>query len=285
VEKILTLSALIDAGKATDKTRLVVPGEYKSGDYFIHDWFAHGPIKLTLAGVIAQSSNIGTVLASNKFKSGQLRDYLVKFGLGQRTNVGVDGESAGLLPSKAAWNAADEDRIDFGQSVSVNALQMTAAINTIANKGVRIDPSIVLGKATTNTGLQVGTDTVTRHRVVSTKAAKQMSLMMERVVDPKVGLAPAAQVPGYRVAGKTGTAQRVNSKCGCYDGTFTVSFAGFAPADNPRFTVYVAVQNPRNGGGGGSVGGPVFSKIMSFALQRYGVPPTNTPASKLPTTW
>ena len=80
--------------------------------------------------------------------------------------------------------------------------------------------------------------------------------MMERVVDPEVAVAPGAAVPGYRVAGKTGTAQRVGAGCGCYDGTFTVSFAGFAPADDPEFTIYVVVQNPRNGGGGGSVGRP-----------------------------
>jgi cell division protein FtsI (penicillin-binding protein 3) len=104
-------------------------------------------------------------------------------------------------------------------------------------------------------------------------------------VDPDAGTAPSAQVPGYRVAGKTGTAQRVGPRCGCYDGTFTVSFAGFAPADNPRFTVYVVVQNPKNGGGGGSVGGPAFAKIMGFALRRYGVPPTGTHASQVPTTW
>ncbi|MEX0427477.1 peptidoglycan D,D-transpeptidase FtsI family protein [Nocardioides sp. DS6] len=285
VEKVLTLSALIDAGKVTDRTKLTVPGEYKSGDAYIHDWWAHGTVKLTLAGVIAQSSNIGTVLASNKFKKGQLRDYLVKFGLGQRTNVGLAGESAGLLPSTSVWNDADEDRIDFGQSLSVNALQEAAAVNTIADGGVRIDPSLVIGHATNDAGVEVGTDTATRRRVVSAAAAKQMSLMMERVVDPVAGLAPKAGVPGYRVAGKTGTAQRVSTKCHCYDGTFTVSFAGFAPADNPRFTIYVVVQNPRNGGGGGSVAGPVFSKIMGFALRRYGVPPTNTPASKLPTTW
>ena len=89
-------------------------------------------------------------------------------------------------------------------------------------------------------------------------------------------------MPGYRVAGKTGTAQRVGADCGCYNGTFTVSFAGFAPADNPRFTIYVVVQNPRNGGGGGSVGGPAFSKIMSYALRRYGVPPTGTAALAAP---
>jgi cell division protein FtsI (penicillin-binding protein 3) len=100
-----------------------------------------------------------------------------------------------------------------------------------------------------------------------------------------VGVAPAAQIPGYRVAGKTGTAQRVGPRCGCYNGTFTVSFAGFAPADKPRFTVYVVVQNPRNGGGGGSVGGPAFAKIMSYALRRYGVPPTGTAPSHVPKTW
>ncbi|MBO0847518.1 MAG: penicillin-binding protein 2 [Nocardioides sp.] len=285
VEKVLTLSALLDAGKVTPRTRLVVPSQYKSGDSYIHDWFGHGTIHLTLTGVIAQSSNIGTVLASNKFKPGQLRRYLVKFGLGQRTDVGITGESSGILPSKVQWNPADEDRIDFGQSISVNALQEAAAINTIANGGVRVDPSLILGHATMNDGTEVGTDVATRRRVVSAKAARQMTHMMERVVDPNVGLAPYAQVPGYVVAGKTGTAQRVNPACHCYDGTFTVSFAGFAPADNPRFTVYVVVHNPRNGGGGGSIGGPVFAKIMGFALRRYGVPPTHTPASQLPTTW
>jgi len=92
-------------------------------------------------------------------------------------------------------------------------------------------------------------------------------------------------VPGYRVAGKTGTAQRVGEECGCYDGSFTVSFAGFAPADDPRFTIYVVVQNPRNGGGGGSVTGPAFAKIMGYALRRYAVPPTGTKPSRLPVEW
>jgi cell division protein FtsI (penicillin-binding protein 3) len=284
VEKVLTLSALIDAGKATDRTKVTVPPSLVSGDRVIHDWFSHPTIRLTLAGVIAQSSNIGTVLASRNFEPGQLRAYLTKFGLGQRTDVGVAGETQGILPDPSIWTSMTQDRIAFGQSLSVNALQMAAAVNTIANGGVRVSPSLVRGTATTDDGLTVGTDTTRTERVVSKSAAHQMTLMMERVVDPDVGVAPAAQIPGYRVAGKTGTAQRVG-KCGCYDGTFTVSFAGFAPADKPRFTVYVVVQNPRNGGGGGSVGGPAFAKIMSYALRRYGVPPTGTTPSQLPTTW
>jgi cell division protein FtsI (penicillin-binding protein 3) len=285
VEKVLTLSALIDAGKVTDKTRLTVPPSLPSGDRVIHDWFGHGFLHMTLAGVIAQSSNIGTALASRHFESGQLRDYLSKFGLGQRTDVGVAGETQGILPDPSIWTSMTQDRIAFGQSLSVNALQMAAAINTIANGGVRVSPSLIRGTAVTDEGQTVGTDTTTTRRVVSKRAAHQMSLMMERVVVPDGGVAPAAQIPGYRVAGKTGTAQRVGPRCGCYNGTFTVSFAGFAPADKPRFTVYVVVQNPRNGGGGGSVGGPAFAKIMSYALRRYGVPPTGTTPSHLPTTW
>lgn len=285
VEKVLTLSGLIDAGKVTDRTRLLVPGSLARQDRVIHDWFPHGPIKLTLAGVIAKSSNIGTVLAADKFAPGQLRSYLSSFGLGRATDTGIRGESAGILPSGSLWTSQTQDRIAFGQSVSVNALQMTAAVNTIANGGVRIDPSVILGDATTEDGEKVGSDLVTEHRVISSSAATQMSRMMERVVDPDAGVAPAAQVPGYRVAGKTGTAQRANSDCGCYDGTFTVSFAGFAPADNPRFTIYVVVQNPRNGGGGGSVAGPAFSQIMSYALRRYAVPPTGTRPSRLPVEW
>src|SRR5690606_33112406 len=108
----------------------------------------------------------------------------------------------------AAMTSQNKDRIAFGQSLSVNAVQMTAAINTIANGGVRVSPSLVQGSATTDDGRQVGTDHTTRERVVSPEAARQTMLMMERVVDAEAGVAPRAQVPGYRVAGKTGTAQR-----------------------------------------------------------------------------
>ena len=285
VEKVLTLGALVDAGRVTPRTRLTVPSSLARQDRSIGDWFDHGTIKLTLAGVLAKSSNIGTVLAADKFEGDELRDYLTAFGLGEPTGVGVRGESAGIVPSGSLWTSQTQDRVAFGQSVSVNALQMAAAINTVANGGVRVDPSLVRGSATTDTGEQVGTEITTSRRVLSEEAARKTMLMMERVVDPDAGVAPRAQVPGYRVAGKTGTAQRASSECGCYDGTFTVSFAGFAPADDPRFTVYVVVQNPRNGGGGGSVAGPAFSQIMGYALRRYAVPPTSTKPSDLPVEW
>ncbi|MCD4526337.1 penicillin-binding protein 2 [Nocardioides sp. cx-173] len=283
VQKVLTMGALIDAGKVTARTKLKVPGVLRRQDRPIGDWFDHGLIKLTLAGVVAKSSNIGTVLAADRFQDGQLRDYLTRFGIGERTDIGVGGETAGLLPDGSMWTSQTEDRIAFGQSLSVNAVQMAAAVNTIANGGVRVDPSLVKGSASTELGTEVGTDHTTTRRVISEDAAHQTMLMMERVLDPEEGVAPSAAVPGYRVAGKTGTAQRVDPECKCYRGT-TVSFAGFAPADDPRFTVYVVVQNPKTGGGG-SVGGPAFAKLMSFALRRYAVPPTGSEPSRLPVTW
>lgn len=291
VEKVLTLSALIDAGKVSARTKMLVPGELVRQDRVIHDHWEHGLIKLTLAGVVAKSSNVGTVLAADRFAPGELRTYLDKFGLGRPTNVGLGAESRGILPDPSIWTDQTEDRIAFGQSLSVNAVQMAAAVNTIANHGVRVDPTLIQGQAKRDDGMEIGTDVTTTRRVVSNKAARQMTLMMERVVDAEDGVAPDANVPGYRVAGKTGTAQRVgqckvgNTVQSCYNGTNTVSFAGFAPAENPRFTVYVVIQAPTNGLGGGANAGPVFSKLMAFTLQRYGVAPSNKKQTVLPVEW
>ena len=285
VEKVLTLSSLIDAGRITARTRFTVPGSLARQDRVIHDYFEHGTIKLTLAGILAKSSNIGTVLAADRFKQGELRAYLNAFGLGQKTELGPESESRGILPDPSVWTSQTEDRIAFGQALSVTPVQMIAAVNTIANGGVRVSPSLIKGIATRDDGVEFGTDEATTRRVVSAHAARQTTLMMERVVDPEDGVAPGAQVEGYQVAGKTGTAQRVGGECRCYDGTLTVSFGGFAPAEDPRFTIYVAVQNPRAGGGGGSVGGPVFSQLMNFTLHRYGVAPSGHQDTVLPVTW
>jgi cell division protein FtsI (penicillin-binding protein 3) len=211
--------------------------------------------------------------------------YLQKFGLGQKTDIGVRGETPGILTPGEAMTSQTKDRVAFGQSLSVNVAQMAAAVNTIANGGVRVSPSLIAGSAVTDDGVTVGTDVASRTRVVSKQAARATAKMMEKVVDPEDGVAPAAQVPGYLVAGKTGTAQRVDPVCGCYDGSNTVSFGGFAPADQPRFTVYAVVHAPKVDGGGGSITGPVFSRIMGYVLGRYGVEPTNGKPSRLPVEW
>lgn len=285
VQKVLTFASLLDADKVAPDTKFKIPARLFRQDRPIKDWFEHGLIRLTAAGVLAKSSNIGTVLAADEMSGSHLDRYLRGFGLGELADIGVLGESRGIVPAGALQTDQVKDRMAFGQSISVTALQMTAAVNTIANGGEYVSPSLIKGKATTKDGAVVGTDTSTTRQVVSEDAATQTAQMMERVLDPEDGVAPAAAVPGYRVAGKTGTAQRVGPKCGCYDGSFSVSFAGFAPADDPRFTVYVVLHAPKAEGGGGSLGGPLFSKVMGFTLRRYGVEPTGTTPSDLPVEW
>lgn len=281
VEKSLTFASLLDQGLITPRTRITVPAQLeRAGSKPIGDHWDHGTIKLTAAGALAKSSNIGTVIAARESEKDALEQTLRDFGLGQRTEVGIRGESAGSLPTD--WSDGTRDTIAFGQGLSVNALQMTSAISAIANDGVRVEPSLIQGSAVTDSGVEVGTDHAESHQVVSKQAARDTAEMMELVTQPD-GVAPKAAIPGYRVAGKTGTAQRVVD--GRYDGTFSVSFAGFAPADDPEFTVYVVLHNPRNGGGGGSTAGPVFAKVMTYLLNKYGVPATGTTPSTLPVEW
>jgi len=282
---VLTASSLIDAGKVTPDTKISIPSVLPRQDRVIHDYWDHGRLKYTLTGVIAKSSNIGTVLAADEFSPKELHGYLSRFGLGSNTGIGIPGEAPGLLPPWRNWSQITQDTISFGQGVSVNALQMATAVNAIANGGVLVSPSLVKGSATTANGTAVGTAERTSHRVLSKRAAELTTEMMEAVTDPDEGTAPSAGIEGYRVAGKTGTAQRVGAKCGCYDGSYTVSFVGFAPADAPRFLVYVVVQDPKNGGGGGTTGGPVFRQIMSYLLQKYAVPPTGSVAPDNPLEW
>jgi cell division protein FtsI (penicillin-binding protein 3) len=285
VEKVLTTSALIDRHLVTPRTKIVVPPALPIADRTIHDYFQHGRIHLTLGGVIAKSSNIGTVLAARAIGSKVMGSYLKSFGLGSRTDIGIPGETRGLLPDPSGWTALTHAQIAFGQGLSVNALQMAAAVNTVANGGEYVAPSLILGKATTDDGQVVGSDTAGRHRVTSAATARAVTHMMELVTTEGKGTAPGAGIAGYRVAGKTGTAQEVGAKCRCYDGSLAVSFAGFAPADAPRFTVYVVIQHPGAGASGGGTAGPVVRQILSYLLQKYDVPPTGTRPPDLPVTW
>ncbi len=283
VEKVLTFAALIDAGYVTPSTRIKVPAALPRASTVINDYFGHGTLRLTAAGVLAKSSNIGTVLAAEDMPNRQLHEYLSRFGLGRKTGLELNGESRGLLTAPESWLPINHDTIAFGQGVSVNAVQMTAAIAAVANDGVYVQPTLVDGYVDDD-GDVTPAEPRAEHRVIRESTASQVARMMEEVVGDE-GTAPAAAIPGYRVAGKTGTAQRVDESCACYDGSFTVSFAGFAPADDPRFAVYVVVQDPHDGGGGGSTGGPVFHELMSAALEKYGVPPTGTRAPRIPLSW
>lgn len=275
VEKILTFAALSDAGQVTPRTKIKVPGALWIDGHEVNDDWSHGMIRLTATGVLAKSSNLGTVLASRRVSDETLYDYLRNFGLGDTTGVGLPGESRGLLPVPSIWADISHATIAFGQGLSVTVVQMAAAVAAVANGGTYIQPSLVSGFVEADGSVTPAPEPAT-HRVVSERAARQVSQMLEAVVLDG-GTAPLAAIPGYRVAGKTGTAQRVNPQSGRYvAGERTISFAGFAPADEPRFMTYVVLDNPKDGSFGGTAAAPVFQDVMSMLLQRYGVAPTGT---------
>ena len=189
------------------------------------------------------------------------------------------GESAGILANYADWNGSQRYTVLFGQGLSVNAVQAAGIFQTIANNGLRMPPRLVDGYVGGPRARQTTTAPSTGVRVITPAVAKELRIMMEGVVS-KDGTAPEAEIPGYRVAGKTGTAQRFDPTCGCYRG-FTASFIGMAPADNPQLIVAVTLQRPVKGYFGGSVAAPVFQQIMSYALARLDIPPTGTKSPKV----
>ncbi|MET9020236.1 penicillin-binding protein 2 [Actinopolymorpha sp. NPDC004070] len=284
VAKVLTASALVDSGYVTPSTRIRAPGYLIRDGRRIGDWWGHGTVNLTFAGALARSSNIGVVLAAEGMPKKLQASYLRKFGMGKPTAVQYPGESGGTIGKVSDWSPLRRATISFGQGMSVTAVQLTAAVAAVANGGVRVDPSLVKGFVD-DEGKLTPNPAPRRTRVVSKQAAATVARMMEQVVQGPDALATKAAIPGYRIAGKTGTAQRADSSCGCYRG-YTASFAGFAPADDPRFVVYVDLQDPKKGGNSGSgLAAPVFHDIMAFTLQKYGVPPTGTKSPVLPLYW
>ncbi|MFC1406251.1 MULTISPECIES: penicillin-binding protein 2 [Streptacidiphilus] len=289
VSKLMTMAAVLQQGVATPLTHVTVPGTLPRADRVFHDDVAHGTEQLTLNGVLAQSSNIGTMLAAEHLGSTQkqadqvLYDYLTKFGIGQPTGLGFPGETQGILAQPSKWSGSQQYTIPFGQGLSVNALQTTSVYSTIANGGVRIAPSLVAG-TTGPDGRFVPAAAPKETRVVSEQTAKTLSQMLQSVVASQEGTGVMAQIPGYLVAGKTGTANRVDPATGRYSG-YTSSFIGFAPADKPRVTVSCVIQDPVNGHFGGELCGPVFKQVMEFALKTLQVAPTGAAAANLPVNW
>ena len=281
VQKVLTFGALLDSGAIDPDTKITVPGSLPVGGEVVHDDVPHGTWRLTATGVIARSSNIGTVIASQQIEDQELFDYLRAFGLGSTTDLGLAGETAGILSDPATWLPIQRANIAFGQGVAVNALQMAAAVNTIANDGVYVAPQLVAGTVNADGELAPSAAPETR-RVISARAARSVALMMETVTH-EGGTAPETGIAGYRVAGKTGTAQRVDPVNGGYAGR-TISYVSFAPADEPRFLTYVVLDNAE--GHFGSTGaGPVVKDIMSMALKRYRIPPTGSQFPRQHLTW
>ena len=271
--KIMTLAAALEEKKITPETIFTVKDKIKRGGSTFHDHDTHPVQHLTTSGILAISSNTGTIQIGEKLSNNTLHDYLAKFGIGISTGSGLPGESAGKLRPVSDWSGTTAPTVAFGQGYSLTAMQATSVFATIANNGVRVSPTVIAG-TTDASGKFTASAPRVNERVVSAETAKQVRIMMESVVSSQ-GTAPSAAIPGYRVAGKTGTAMRYNSDCACYSG-YTASFIGFAPADAPRYVISVTIQGPKGIHFGGLLGGPVFKKVMTFVLQSEHVAPTGT---------
>lgn len=271
--KVMTVAAALEDNKVTPNQPVIIPNRLKRFDAFFKDSHEHPTLTRTVAGTLAESSNIGTILIGETLESKRLEEYYRKFGLGSKSGMGFPGESAGLLASSDKWSGTQRSTVMFGQGLSVTAIQAASVFQTIANGGLRQTPSLIDGTTDadgkfTKAANKPGT------RVISKETAGEVNAMLEGVVS-KEGTAPQAQIPGYRVAGKTGTADYYDAKLGRYSGK-TASFIGYAPADDPELVVAVIIQRPNASIYGGTVAGPVFHDVMTYALQELKVPPTGT---------
>lgn len=271
--KVMTLAAALEEGKITPETVFTVPYALKRSVKLFHDHEPHPDQRLTASGILAVSSNTGSIQIGETMPNDVLHNYLSKFGIGEKTGSGLPGESRGILPKVADWSGTTAPTVAFGQGYSLTAMQATSVFATIANNGVRVSPTVIAGTSDASGNY---TPSATREsvRVISADTAQKMRIMMESVVSGN-GTAPSAAIKGYRVAGKTGTAQRIDDTCGCYRG-YTASFIGFAPADNPAYVISVTIQDPKGMHWGGVLGGPVFKDVMSFVLKSKGIAPTGT---------
>ena len=279
--KVITAAAALEEGVVRPDTHVEVPSLLRRGGKTFHDAESHGTEKLTFAGVLAKSSNMGTIMAGEQVPPATMYRYLRGFGIGQKTGVGLP-ESPGILDGSEDWSRSQRYTVLFGQGLSVTALQAAEVFATIANDGVRVSPRLVKAVADAQGSLRP-TSAAPRTRVISAQTAATLRLMLESVVGDS-GTARKAVVPGYRVAGKTGTAQAYDSRCACYRG-YTASFIGMAPADNPKLVVAVVLQQPVRGHFGGQVAAPVFQQVMTYALASRGVTPTGTKAPDVPLTY
>ncbi|GAA1650065.1 hypothetical protein GCM10009733_053860 [Nonomuraea maheshkhaliensis] len=276
--KVITAAAALEAGEVTPDTVFQVPDRIRCTDQVLRDAHAHKTESMTFRQAMAQSSNVATVMAARKVGSERLHKMLTAFGFGSTPGGGVPGAEAGLLPDYRKWSGSQNCTVAYGQGVSVTALQMASVYQTIANDGVKIEPRIVAGTKDA-TGRFVPAPPGKQTRVVSETTAREITTMLESAVGEE-GTGQLAAIDGYRVAGKTGTANRYDARLGRYDG-YTASFVGFAPADDPRLVVLSVLQNPKNGHFGGQLAAPVFKDVMTFAIKSMKIPPTGSAAPQV----
>jgi cell division protein FtsI (penicillin-binding protein 3) len=288
VNKIITASSVIEYGLSNPDEVLQVPGSINMGGVNVHDAWEHGVAPYTTTGVFGKSSNVGTLMLAQRVGPQRYYDMVEKFGLGQRTGVGLPGESAGLVPPIGQWSGSSFSNLPIGQGLSMTLVQMAGMYQAIANDGVRMPPRIVKSTVSAD-GSRTDEPRPEGVRVVSPETARTVRNMLRAVVqrDPRgvqQGTGPAAGVEGYQIAGKTGTAQQINPACGCYyDNVYWITFAGMATVDDPRYVIGIMMDNPARNADGtpGHSAAPLFHNIAGWLLQRGNVPLSPDPGPPL----
>ncbi len=288
VNKIVTAASVIEFGLSNPDEVLSVPGSIDMGGVNIRDAWGHGVMPYTTTGVFGKSSNVGTLMLAQRIGPERYYEMLGKFGLGQRTGVGLPGESAGIVPPIDQWSGSTFSNLPIGQGLSMTLLQMTGMYQAIANDGLRIPPRIVKATIAAD-GTRTEESEPNGIRVVSSETARTVRNMLRAVVqrDPmgtQQGTAPAAAVDGYQVAGKTGTAQQINPGCGCYyDDVYWITFAGMAPVEDPRYVIGIMMDAPMRNADGtpGHSAAPLFHNLAGWLLQRENVPLSPDPGPPL----
>jgi len=263
--KIVTISGALQTGLVTPSTKFTLPYEIQVADRKIHDAEPRGTETMTTDQILSQSSNVGVVTIAEALGKDRVSEWIDRFGFGHPTGIDYPGESPGIVLPTEKWSGSTIGNVPIGQGIAVTPMQMIAAYGAIANKGVLIEPHLVD---------RIGDDKrvqPVRRRILTTQTADEVRHMLREVVEEGSGI--AAQVPGYRIAGKTGTAAKPDGAGGYSTSNYVASFVGFVPAKHPRLVILVTVDEPRGAIWGGVVAAPAFAEIAKFALQYLEIPP------------
>jgi cell division protein FtsI (penicillin-binding protein 3) len=278
--KSLTAATAMDLGFANMGTQVSAPDSIAVFDRTISDSFSHDTLQLTLSGVLRYSSNVGTILVARDIPASSRFDYMLRFGFGKPTEVGFEGETSGVLNDYRNWDGVTNFTTTFGQGLSVSPIQMASAYQAIANGGVRLNPILVAGCRDEN-GEMTSIPKSTATQVISPQTARDVVLMLEKVVE-EGAIGRATAVPGYRSAGKTGTAE-IPEGVG-YGDFFATSFFGMAPVEDPQYAMGVMVYKPKTvtNSMSAAVG---YQQILSQILLSNRVPPSTTSSPEIPSNW
>ncbi len=267
--KAFTVAGALSERLVTPNTLFYLPTEIQVADRKISDAEVRGPESRTVAQILAQSSNVGAVRIGLDLGEERFYHWVRRFGFGEPTGIDFPGEEQGIVPTLSEFSGSTIGNLPIGQGLSVTPMQMAAAYSAIANGGILRPPRLILDEGDTPTSEPDG------HRVISKQTAAQVRQMLEGVLAPG-GTASEVSVPGYTLAGKTGTAE-VAVDGGYSKSKFVASFVGFAPAQDPQLLVAVVVDEPQGDYYGGVVAAPAFGEIAKFALPYLEIPPDQQP--------